>query len=214
MPWFDTPFHSTLLQQAVDAFTRLPGIGKRTALRMALYLLKQPKEDVERFGTAFIRLRNDVKYCAVCSMLSDTDVCPFCADPKRDCSTVCVVESVRDVMSIEQTGHYRGLYHVLGGIISPVDGIGPNDLTICALMERVHRGEIREVVLALSTTIEGETTSFYLSKQLSALPCPVRITAIARGVGFGDELENTDELTLGRAIQNRQPFGYMNIKQT
>ena len=206
MSWFDTPFHSTLLQQAVDAFSRLPGVGKRTALRMALYLLKLPAEDVERFGTAFIRLRNEVKYCSVCSMLSDTDVCPFCADLKRDKTTICVVESVRDVMSIEQTGMYRGQYHVLGGIISPIDGVGPNDLTIDALVERVRRGEALEVVLALSTTMEGETTSFYITKQLGALSVSVRITAIARGVGFGDELECTDELTLGRAIQNRQPF--------
>jgi len=214
MSWFDTPYHSTLLQQAVDAFTRLPGVGKRTALRMALYLLKQPKEDVERFGSAFIRLRNEVKYCAVCSMLSDADICPFCADMKRDKTIICVVESVRDVMSIEQTGHYRGQYHVLGGIISPIDGVGPHDLTIDALLERVCHGEAQEVLLALSTTMEGETTSFYISKQIDALSAPVRITAIARGVGFGDELECTDEITLGRSIQNRQPFGYMNINKT
>ncbi|MCL2726962.1 MAG: recombination mediator RecR [Bacteroidales bacterium] len=214
MSWFEPPFHSALLQQAVDAFTRLPGVGKRTALRMALYLLKQPKEDVERFGTAFIRLRNEVKYCAVCSMLSDTDVCPFCADVRRDKTIICVVESVRDVMSIEQTGHYKGQYHVLGGIISPIDGVGPDDLTIGALLERVSRGEAQEIVLALSTTMEGETTSFYISKQIDALSAQVRITAIARGVGFGDELECADELTLGRAIQNRQPFGYTNINKT
>jgi len=211
MSWFEPPFHSALLQQAVDAFTRLPGVGKRTALRMALYLLKQPKEDVERFGSAFIRLRNEVKYCAVCSMLSDTDICPFCADSKRDKAIICVVESVRDVMSVEQTGQYRGLYHVLGGIISPIDGVGPGDLTIDDLLERVRQGGTQEVVLALSTTMEGETTSFYISKLLGSLPDPIRLTAIARGVGFGDELECTDELTLGRAIQNRQPFGTMSI---
>ncbi|MCL2501779.1 MAG: recombination mediator RecR [Bacteroidales bacterium] len=209
MFYTDLSYHSTLLQQAVDAFSRLPGVGKRTALRMALYLLKQPKEDVERFGNAFIRLRNDVKYCRICSMLSDTDICPICSDTKRDSSMICVVESPRDVMSIEQTGQFRGRYHVLGGIISPIDGVGPNDLTIDALLERLSQGGIEEMLLALSTTMEGETTAFYLSKKACAFP--VRITAIARGVGFGDELECTDELTLGRAIQNRQPFGHMNV---
>ena len=197
---------SNLLQQAVDAFSRLPGIGKRTALRMALYLIKQPREDVERFGMAFIRLRNEITYCSKCSMLSDTGLCPICADPKRDPAIICVVESVRDVMSIEQTGQFRGRYHVLGGIISPIDGIGPNDLTIEALLDRMRQEEVEEVLLALSATLEGETTAFYISKQLSAFP--VKITAIARGVGFGDDLECTDELTLGRAIQNRQPFHF------
>ena len=206
MAFFETPFHSTLLQQSVDAFSRLPGIGKRSALRMSLYLLKQPQEDVERFGNAFIHMRNDIKYCAICSMLSDTDICPICANTKRDNTIICVVESVSDVMSIEQTGQFHGRYHVLGGIISPIDGVGPNDLTIDALLKRIRHEGIQEVVLALSTTMEGETTSFYLSKQLQSLPFPIRITAIARGVGFGDEIENTDELTLGRAIQNRQPF--------
>jgi len=207
MSYFDSSFHSTLLQQAVDAFNRLPGVGKRTALRMALYLLKQPKEDVEHFGRAFIRLRNDVKYCRICNMLSDTDICPICADTKRDDSIICVVEGLRDVMSIEQTGQFRGRYHVLGGIISPIDGVGPKDLSIEALLERLGKGGVEEVLLALSTTMEGETTAFYLSKKASSFP--VRITTIARGVGFGDELEYADELTLGRAIINRQPFGYM-----
>jgi len=206
MSFFDSPFHPVLLQQAVDSFTRLPGVGKRTALRMALWLLKQPQEDVERFGASFIRLRNEVKYCTVCSMLSDTDICPICSEPKRDKTIICVVESIRDVMSIEQTGQFRGRYHVLGGIISPIDGIGPNDLTIEALLQRLRIGETHEVLLALSTTMEGETTSFYLSKQITSLLLPIRITTIARGVGFGDELESTDELTLARAIQNRQPF--------
>ena len=206
MSYFDTPLHSTLLQQAVDSFARLPGIGKKSAMRMALFLLKQPKEDVAHFGTTFIRLRNEVKYCSVCSMLSDTDICPICSNPKRDNTIICVVENVRDVMSIEQTGQFRGRYHVLGGIISPIDGVGPRDLTIEALLERLRLGETQEVLLALSTTMEGETTSFYLSKQFASLPVPIRITTIARGVGFGDELECTDELTLARAIQNRQPF--------
>lgn len=206
MSYFDTPFHSTLLQQAVDSFSRLPGVGKRSALRMALYLLKQPPEDVERFGVSFIRLRNEIKYCSVCSMLSDTDICPICSDYKRDNAIICVVENVRDVMSIEQTGQFRGLYHVLGGIISPIDGIGPNNLTISALMGRLQKGETQEVLLALSTTMEGETTSYYLSKQIASLSLRIRISVIARGVGFGDDLECTDELTLSRAIQNRQPF--------
>ena len=206
MSGFEPSLPSVLLQQAVDAFTRLPGVGRRTALRMALYLLKQPREDVERFGQSFIRLRNEVKYCRICSMLSDTDICPVCADAKRNNSLICVVESVRDVMSIEQTGVFKGRYHVLGGIISPIHGIGPHDLTIAALTERVRQGGVEEVLLALSTTMEGETTSFYLAKQLQGYP--VRITAIARGVGFGDDLECTDELTLGRAIDNRQIFHF------
>ncbi|MDR2586184.1 MAG: recombination mediator RecR [Prevotellaceae bacterium] len=206
MLYLDTPFPSALLQQAVDAFGRLPGVGKRTALRLALWLLKQPNEDVERFGAACIRFRNEVKYCTICSMLSDTDVCPICADTRRDNTTICVVESVRDVMSIEQTGQFRGLYHVLGGIISPIDGIGPKDLSINALIERIQRGGVQEVLFALSTTMEGETTSFYLYKQLSVHS--VKISAIARGVGFGEDLESTDELTLGRAIVHRQLFNY------
>ena len=206
MSYFETPFHSTLLQQAVDSFSRLPGVGKRSALRMALFLLKQPQEDVKRFGTSFIRLRNEVKYCSICSMLSDSKVCPICLNPKRDKSIICVVESVRDVMSIEQTGQFHGRYHVLGGIISPIDGIGPNDLTIEKLLVRLQQGEASEVLLALSTTMEGETTSFYIAKLITALSLSIRLSTIARGVGFGDELESTDELTLARAIQNRQPF--------
>ncbi|MDR0729960.1 MAG: recombination mediator RecR [Prevotellaceae bacterium] len=195
---------SKLLNAAVDEFAKLPGIGRKTALRLALHLLKQSREDVERFGKAFISFRSDVKYCTVCHTISDTDRCPICDNRRRDHTTVCVVGTVRDVLSIENTQQYNGVYHVLGGIISPIDGVGPHDLSIDTLMERVAGGDIKEVILALSTTMEGETTCFYLYKKLRDFPLVV--TTIARGVGFGDELEYTDELTLGRSIKNRQPF--------
>ncbi|MDR0668238.1 MAG: recombination mediator RecR [Prevotellaceae bacterium] len=195
---------SKLLNTAVDEFAKLPGIGRKTALRLALHLLKQPREEVERFGNAFIALRNDVKYCTVCHTISDADRCPICNNQRRDHTTVCVVETVRDVLSIENTQQYNGVYHVMGGIISPMDGVGPHDLTIDRLVERVAEGVVKEVILALSTTMEGETTCFYLYKKLRHFP--LAITTIARGVGFGDELEYTDELTLGRSIKNRQPF--------
>ncbi|MDR1680806.1 MAG: recombination mediator RecR [Prevotellaceae bacterium] len=197
-------FSSKLLNAAVDAFAKLPGIGRKTALRLALYLLKQSQEEVERFGHAFISLRSEVKYCTECHTISDTDRCPICASPRRDHTIVCVVETVRDVLSIENTQQYNGVYHVLGGIISPMDGIGPHDLAIDSLVARVATGTVKEVVLALSTTMEGETTCFYLYKKLHNFP--LSVTTIARGVGFGDELEYTDELTLGRSIKNRQPF--------
>lgn len=193
-----------ILQDAVEQMASLPGIGKKSALRQVLYLLKQPKENVERFGNAFIRLRNDVKYCKVCNMISETEVCPICSSSHRDHSVICVVESLRDVISIEETGEYNGTYHVLGGIISPMDGIGPDDLTISQLAARASSGEVKEAILALSMSMEGETTSFYLYRILS--PTKVKITSIARGVGFGDDLEYTDQLTLGRSIKNRQPF--------
>lgn len=192
------------MEDAVDEFASLPGVGRKTALRLALHLLKQPVEKVNRFSNAFTQLRNEVKYCSECNMISDSAVCPVCSDPKRDRALVCVVESIRDVLSLENTRQFNGLYHVLGGIISPMDGIGPSDLTIDRLVERVGEGEIREVVLALNTGMEGETTSFYIFKRLS--PFDIKITTIARGVGFGDDLEYTDELTLGKSIQNRQPF--------
>ena len=192
------------MEDAVDEFASLPGVGRKTALRLALHLLKQPVEKVNRFSNAFTRLRNEVKYCSECNMISDSAVCPVCSDPKRDRALVCVVESIRDVLSLENTRQFNGLYHVLGGIISPMDGIGPSDLTIDGLVERVGEGEIREVVLALNTGMEGETTSFYIFKRLA--PFDIKITTIARGVGFGDDLEYTDELTLGKSIQNRQPF--------
>lgn len=201
---FDPDYTSRRLQKAVDAFARLPGIGPKSALRLALYLLRQDEEEAENLAESILELRKKVVYCSECRMISDTPLCTVCAQPKRDRSLVCVVENVQDVMSIEQTGSYKGLYHVLGGIISPMDGIGPADLFIDALMERLEKGVIKEVILALSTTMEGETTCFYLYKKMARLP--LRITTIARGVGFGDKLEYTDQLTLGRSIENRQPF--------
>ena len=197
-------YHSDLLAEAVEQFASLPGVGRKTALRLALHMLRQPAENVDHFSESFRRLKTDIHYCPTCGMISDDEKCPFCNDERRDHTTVCVVESLRDVFSIENTGEYRGLYHILGGIISPMDGIGPGDLPIDALVERLSRGDIREVILALSTGMEGETTSFYIYKRIADLP--VQVTAIARGVGFGDDLEYTDELTLGRSIANRQVF--------
>lgn len=197
-------YASALLEDAVDQFASLPGVGRRTALRLALHMLGQPRENVEQFAGALVRLRTDIHHCPLCGMISDDGTCPFCSDPHRDAGVVCVVESLRDVLSIEQTGQYNGLYHILGGIISPIDGIGPGDLSIHGLCERLAEGRINEVVLALSTSMEGETTAYYLYKQIARYP--VKVTAIARGVGFGDDLEYTDELTLGRSITNRQPF--------
>ncbi len=193
-----------ILQDAVEQLSYLPGIGKKSALRFALYLLKQPMENVERFGNSIISLRRDIKYCSECNMISEGDKCSICSDQKRDHRTICVVESLRDVLSIEATGEYKGVYHVLGGVISPMDGIGPSDLPIDHLCRRVGESQVDEVILALSTGMEGETTSFYLYKVLT--PLGVKITAIARGVAFGDDLEYTDQLTLGRSIVNRQIF--------
>ena len=203
---FRQNYSSVLLEKAVDEFSSLPGIGRKSALRLALHLLKQPQENVERFGNSFIALRKGVKYCNVCNMISDENICSVCSDSSRDRSIICVVESIRDVLSIENTGQYRGLYHVLGGIISPMDGVGPGDLPIKELTERVVSGEVKEVILALCTSMEGETTSFYLYKKLSGTG--VQITTIARGVGFGDDLEYTDELTLGKSIENRHLFKF------
>lgn len=200
----DSPMGNRLLQDAVEQLSSLPGIGKKSALRFALYLLKQPMENVERFGNSIISLRREIKYCTECNMISDSNMCPICADTRRDRRTICVVESLRDVLSIEATGEYRGVYHVLGGVISPMDGVGPADLPIDQLCRRVQDNRIEEVILALSTGMEGETTSFYLYKVLT--PLNVKITAIARGVAFGDDLEYTDQLTLGRSIVNRQIF--------
>ena len=203
---FRQNYSSVLLEKAVDEFSSLPGIGRKSALRLALHLLKQPQENVERFGNSFIALRKGVKYCNVCNMISDENICSVCSDSSRDRSIICVVESIRDVLSIENTGQYHGLYRVLGGIISPMDGVGPGDLPIKELAERVVSGEVKEVILALSTSMEGETTSFYLYKKLSGTG--VQITTIARGVGFGDDLEYTDELTLGKSIENRHLFKF------
>ena len=197
-------YPSTLLENAVDELSALPGVGRKTALRLSLYLLRREPEYAERLGTALQALRRDVKYCRTCHNICDTDLCDICADTSRDRSTVCVVENVKDVMTVENTAQFRGLYHVLGGIISPIDGIGPADLEIESLVKRVAEGEGREVVLALSTTMEGDTTNFFIYRKLSAYP--VRVTVIARGVSIGDELEYADEVTLGRSILNRVEF--------
>ena len=186
----------------------LPGVGRRTALRLVLHLLRQSPEEVEAFAGAFTRLRNDVVYCSTCHNISDTELCPICASPKRDHSTICVVENVQDVMSIENTGQYTGVYHVLGGIISPMDGIGPKDLEIDSLMARIQTGEVNEIILALPTTMEGDTTNFYIYRRLQnlALESMPKVSQIARGVAVGNQLEYTDEITLGRSIVNRIDF--------
>ena len=235
-------YPSKLLEDAVEAIGTLPGVGKRSAMRLALHVLRQPSDNVHHLADALVRLRDDVKYCRECMMISDSDVCSICSDTRRDHNTICVVETVRDVMSIENTGRYGGVYHVLGGSISPIDGIGPSDLSIAPLVERVKAlcasvtpgpdpvtpgpdpvtpgsdpvtpgpdpvtpgpdRESPEIILALSGDVEGETTAFYHYRQLSALP--VRITTLARGLGFGDDLEYADEVTLGRSLAARQPF--------
>lgn len=208
-------YPSKLLEEAVDSISTLPGIGRRSALRLALHLLKQPQENVRHFTSSIQALRDDVKYCSRCMMISDEDVCSICSDRSRDQRTICVVESVRDVMSIENTGQYHGVYHVLGGIISPINGVGPSDLTIRQLVCRVQQlaapasasGEsagVPEVILALSGDVEGETTAFYIYRQISGFG--VKVSSLARGLGFGDDLEYADELTLGRSIINRQIF--------
>ena len=186
----------------------LPGVGRRTALRLVLHLLRQTPEEVEAFAGAFTRLRNEVVYCSTCHNISDTELCPICASHKRDHSTICVVENVQDVMSIENTGQYTGVYHVLGGIISPMDGIGPKDLEIDSLMTRIQAGEVNEIILALPTTMEGDTTNFYIYRRLQnlALESMPKVSQIARGVAVGNQLEYTDEITLGRSIVNRIDF--------
>ena len=197
-------YPSQLLEKAVAEFAKLPGIGRKTALRLVLHMLRQEQQDVESFTSAISRLKQEVKYCRICHNVSDTDVCPICADPKRDDSTVCVVENIQDVMAIENTQQYHGLYHVLGGIISPMDGIGPGDIEIDSLVERVSAGGINEVILALSSTMEGDTTNFYIFRKLA--DADVKISVIARGISVGDEIEYTDEVTLGRSILNRTLF--------
>ncbi|MDO4949299.1 MAG: recombination mediator RecR [Bacteroidales bacterium] len=197
-------YPSHLLQTAVDEFAKLPGIGHKTATRLVLYLLRQDEEAVKRFGESVITLKNEVKYCKVCHNISDTDVCMICSNKQRDASTVCVVESIRDVMAIEATQQYRGLYHVLGGIISPMDGVGPSDIEIESLVKRVSQGGVKEVIFALSTTMEGDTTNFYISRKLA--PFDIKLSVIARGIAIGDELEYADEVTLGRSIINRTPL--------
>lgn len=192
------------MERAVESFSQLPGVGRKTALRLVLHLLRQPLENVDSFTDAVTRVRHDVKYCKVCHNISDTDICSICSDPRRDGSVVCVVENIQDVMAIENTQQYHGLYHVLGGIISPMDGIGPHDLSIDSLVERVDTGEVKEVILALASTMEGDTTNFYISRKLKDKD--VKLSIIARGISVGDELEYTDEVTLGRSILNRTPF--------
>lgn len=197
-------YPSRLLENAVSELSKLPGIGRKTALRMALHLLKSKPGDVENFGMAIIKMRNEIIYCTSCGNISDAELCGICSNPKRDPSVVCVVEDIRDVMAIENTGQYNGVYHVLGGIISPIEGIGPQDLNIENLINRVSGGGIHEVILALPTTIEGDTTNFYLYKKLNN--GSLRLSVIARGISIGDELEHTDEVTLGRSILNRTPY--------
>lgn len=204
MSYYKEQYPSRLLEDAVDAISSLPGVGRRSALRLALHLLRQPNENVHHFTSAINSLRDDVRYCRECMMISDDDVCSICSDRSRDHSTICVVESVRDVMSIENTGQYHGVYHVLGGIISPINGVGPSDLTIRQLVDRVAALKSSEVILALSGDVEGETTSFYIYRQISGYD--VKVSSLARGLGFGDDLEYADELTLGRSIINRQLF--------
>jgi recombination protein RecR len=197
-------FSSKLLQEAVDEFAKLPGIGRKTALRLVLHLLNQDKEEVSQFGNTIVKLREEIKRCRSCHVISDSEFCHICSDTHRDHSMVCVVENSRDVMAIESTHQYQGIYHVLGGIISPMDGIGPSDLNIQKLQDKVAEGQVKEIILALSTTMEGDTTNFYLYKKFREYQ--VRITTLARGVSIGDDLEYADELTLGRSLLNRTLF--------
>lgn len=200
----NSPQSNRLLMEAVEQFSKLPGIGRRTAMRLALHLLRQDEAEVEAFGQAFIDLRRGVRYCSRCHNLSEGGLCTICADPAREQGSICVVEDIRDVMAIEATGQYRGLYHVLGGIISPMDGTGPGDLNISSLVERAGQGAASEIILALSATMEGETTGFYIYRQLEGKN--INITTIARGVAVGGELEYADEASLGRSIRQRTPF--------
>lgn len=198
-------YPSQLLEKAVSEFSRLPGIGRKTALRLVLWMLRQDDADVEKFTEAVSRMKHEVKYCQTCHNISDSDVCPICSDPRRDAAVICVVENIQDVMAIENTQQFHGLYHVLGGIISPMDGMGPSDIEIESLVERVAEGYVREVILALSPTMEGDTTNFYIYRKLAPYT-DVKITVIARGISVGNELEYTDEVTLGRSILNRTIF--------
>lgn len=197
-------FSSKLLERAVNEMSQLPGIGKRTALRLVLHILKQPKEQTTALAEALQTMRNDVKFCKSCHNISDVNVCEICANPNRDHTLVCVVEDIRDVMAIENTSSFKGLYHVLGGKISPMDGIGPHDLNILSLVNKVKEGAVKELIFALSSTMEGDTTNFYIFKQIQDYK--VFTSTIARGISFGDELEYADEITLGRSITNRVPF--------
>lgn len=197
-------YPSVALEKAVNEFASLPGIGKKTALRLALHLLQRSDEEVERFGNAFVNFKKDIKYCKVCHNISDTDVCSICANPKRDTATICVVENIQDVLAIENTMQFNGLYHVLGGVISPMDGIGPSNLKIAELVKRVEDGGVKEIIFALSPTMEGDTTNFFISRKLSSYN--VKLSVIARGVTIGNNLEYADEVSLGRSIIDRTPF--------
>lgn len=199
-----TPYPSTLLENAVNEFAKLPGIGRKTALRLVLHMLRQDDNYVEDFAHALLTLKQEVNYCSSCFNISDSEVCSICSDKMRDESTICVVENIREVMAIENTVQFKGLYHVLGGIISPIDGIGPSDLRITELEERVKSGKVKEVILALSATMEGDTTNFYIYRKLQ--PYGIKVSIIARGVSVGDEIEYADEITLGRSIMNRTLF--------
>ena len=198
-------YPSELLEKAVQEFSKLPGIGRKTALRLVLNLLRREEDEVLQFTETIARMRQEVKHCRICHNISDSDVCPICSDPRRDTATICVVENIQDVMAVENTQQFQGLYHVLGGVISPMDGIGPGDLEIDSLVERVREGGVKEVILALSSTMEGDTTNFYIFRKLAPFT-EVKLTIIARGISVGDELEYTDEVTLGRSILNRTPF--------
>lgn len=199
-----TEFPSRLLEDAVNEFSSLPGIGRKTAFRLVMHLLRRDAAEVRRFGESIIRLHEEIRYCKVCHNISDSEICNICNDEKRDRKMICIVESIQDVMAIENTRQFRGVYHVLGGIISPIDGIGPSDLKIDSLEEKVKGGEVNEIIFALSATMEGDTTNFYLYKRLRQYN--INMTTLARGVAIGDELEYTDEITLGRAINNRNPY--------
>lgn len=197
-------FSSKLLEDAVNEFARLPGVGKRSALRLVLHLLRQEEADVVALGEALIKMRKELSYCKSCFNISDTDTCEICSDSSREKDLICVVEDIRDIMAIENTHQFKGIYHVLGGIISPMNGIGPDDLNIDSLISKVNQGEIKEVILALNTTLEGDTTNFFLFKKLK--DANVEITTIARGIAVGDELEYVDDVTLGRSMINRTPY--------
>ena len=199
------PFSSQLLEKAVTEFSKFPGIGRKTALRLVLWMLRQEEAEVEQFAETIRQMKQEIKYCHICHNISDTDTCPICGDPRRDAQTICVVENIQDVMAIENTMQYKGLYHVLGGVISPMDGMGPSDIEIDSLVSRVAEGNVKEVILALSPTMEGDTTNFYIYRKL-APDGDVKISIIARGVSVGNELEYTDEITLGRSILNRTLF--------
>ena len=199
------PFSSQLLEKAVSEFAKFPGIGRKTALRLVLWMLRQEETEVEQFSETILRMKQKIKYCHVCHNISDSDTCPICGDPRRDAQTICVVENIQDVMAIENTMQYKGLYHVLGGVISPMDGMGPSDIEIDSLVSRVSEGNVKEVILALSPTMEGDTTNFFIYRKLAPYS-DVKISIIARGISVGNELEYTDEITLGRSILNRTLF--------